>query len=124
MLAAPQRDPVQEAVQRDGLPAAIQAPPGWVLVSCDFSQVELRVAAALAGETSMIEAIIRGDDLHQLTADKLGISRDLAKTVNFLILYGGGPKKFAASSGLTFSIDSRKRSSCLPTAAAERPETP
>lgn len=77
--------------------------PGNVLISCDFSQVELRVAAALAGETSMIEAIIRGDDLHQLTADKLGISRDLAKTVNFLILYGGGAKKFAASSGLTFA---------------------
>jgi DNA polymerase I len=77
--------------------------PGNVMISCDFSQVELRVAAALAGETSMIEAIIRGDDLHQLTADKLGITRDLAKTVNFLILYGGGPKKFAQSSGLTYA---------------------
>lgn len=77
--------------------------PGHVLISCDFSQVELRVAAALAGETDMIEAIKRGDDLHQLTADKLGIDRQLAKTVNFLILYGGGPKKFAASSGLTYA---------------------
>jgi len=77
--------------------------PGNVLISCDFAQVELRVAAALAGETSMIEAIKRGDDLHQLTADKLGISRELAKTVNFLILYGGGPKKFAESSGLPYS---------------------
>lgn len=77
--------------------------PGEVMISCDFSQVELRVAAALAGETDMIEAIKRGDDLHQLTADKLGISRELAKTVNFLILYGGGPKKFAESSGLTYA---------------------
>lgn len=73
--------------------------PGEVMISCDFSQVELRVAAALAGEESMIEAIKRGDDLHQLTADKLGITRDLAKTVNFLILYGGGPKRLAAGTG-------------------------
>jgi DNA polymerase-1 len=75
--------------------------PGNVLISCDFSQVELRVVAALAGETSMVEAVLQGVDLHQHTADKLGITRDLAKTLNFLILYGGGPTKFAASSGLT-----------------------
>jgi len=44
-----------------------------------------------------------GEDLHQLTADKIGCARDLAKTVNFLILYGGGAKKLASQTELTVS---------------------
>lgn len=73
--------------------------PGNVMISCDFSQVELRVVAALAGEESMIQAVLDGKDLHTATAEKLGITRDLAKTVNFLILYGGGPKRLVAGTG-------------------------
>jgi DNA polymerase I len=70
--------------------------PGCVLLSCDFAQIELRVLAALAGEGSMIDVIMGGGDLHQLTADLLGITRQEAKTVNFLIVYGGGAGKLAA----------------------------
>lgn len=70
--------------------------PGCVLLSCDFAQIELRVLAALAGEGSMIGVIMGGGDLHQLTADLLGITRQEAKTVNFLIVYGGGGGKLAA----------------------------
>jgi DNA polymerase-1 len=70
--------------------------PGHVLMSCDFAQIELRVLAALAGEGQMIGVILGGGDLHQLTADLLGITRQEAKTVNFLIVYGGGGGKLAA----------------------------
>ncbi len=70
-----------------------------VLMSCDFAQIELRVLAALAGERRMIEAIMADDDLHQLTADLLGITRQEAKTVNFLIVYGGGGAKLAKQLG-------------------------
>jgi DNA polymerase I len=70
--------------------------PGCVLLSCDFAQIELRVLAALAGEGSMIGVIKGGGDLHQLTADLLNITRQEAKTVNFLIVYGGGGGKLAA----------------------------
>jgi len=66
-----------------------------VFISCDFSQVEYRAAAALSGEESLIETIMAGGDLHQLTADRIGISRQHAKTVNFAVLYGTGGAKLA-----------------------------
>lgn len=69
--------------------------PGHILISCDFAQIELRVLAALAREAVMIEVITGNGDLHQLTADLLGITRQEAKTVNFLIVYGGGGKRLA-----------------------------
>lgn len=69
--------------------------PGHVLITADFDQVELRVVAALARETKMIDVILAGGDLHQLTVDELAasgieITRDTAKMTNFLIVYGGG----------------------------------
>lgn len=66
-----------------------------VFVSCDFSQVEYRGAAALSGEPVLIETILAGGDLHQLTADRIGITRQHAKTVNFAVLYGTGGAKLA-----------------------------
>lgn len=73
--------------------------PGHVLISADFSTVELRVAAALAGESKMIDAIVAGDDLHQLTADLIGVSRQDGKTANFSSLYGVGPDTFGRQIG-------------------------
>jgi DNA polymerase I len=73
---------------------------GYVLMSCDLDQVELRMAAGLAGEVSMIEAIRRGDDLHSLTAAKIGRDRGLGKMTNFLIVYGGGGRALAAQAGI------------------------
>ena len=66
-----------------------------VFVSCDFAQVEYRAAAALSGERVLIETIMAGGDLHQLTADRIGITRQHAKTVNFAVLYGTGGAKLA-----------------------------
>jgi len=73
--------------------------PGHVLMSCDFAQIELRVVAALAGEQAMIDTILAGGDLHQLTADLLGVTRQEAKTINFLIVYGGGGTVLARQLG-------------------------
>ena len=70
--------------------------PGRTGISCDFAQIELRVLASLSREAAMIETIIAGGDLHQLTADLLGITRQQAKTVNFLIVFGGGGPRLAA----------------------------
>lgn len=75
-----------------------------VLMSCDFAQIELRVIAALSGELKMIETILSGGDLHQLTADLLHITRQHAKTVNFLIVYGGGPARLAAQLAFERSV--------------------
>lgn len=74
--------------------------PGRVLISSDFDQVELRVVAALAGERKMIDAIHRGDDLHQLTADAIGKPRPIGKMTNFLIVYGGGGKALSEQAGI------------------------
>ena len=75
--------------------------PGHILLTADFDQIELRVAAAFAGEQSMIDTILAGDDLHQLTADKVGISRPRAKTLNFAVLYGAGARRIAATAGMS-----------------------
>jgi DNA polymerase family A len=75
-----------------------------VLMSCDFAQVELRVVASLAGEQAMIDTILAGGDLHQLTADLLGVTRQEAKTINFLIVYGGGGKVLAKNLGYTRTV--------------------
>ena len=77
------------------------AGPGNVLVICDYGQIELRVAAELAGETQMIEAMCQGEDLHTLTASKCfhvpvtevtKEQRSKAKVINFALIYAAGPK--------------------------------
>lgn len=78
---------------------------GMTFVTIDFDQIELRVVAALAHEQKMIETILGGGDLHQLTVDELAaagvvITRDAAKIVNFLIVYGGGPKALNEQTGI------------------------
>lgn len=79
--------------------------PGHVFLTADFDQIELRVVAALARETKMIEVILAGGDLHQLTVDELAelgvvIVRDTGKMANFLIVYGGGSKALAEQAGI------------------------
>jgi DNA polymerase-1 len=67
--------------------------------SADYSQIELRIAAKISGDTEMLSAYAEGRDLHTLTAQSLvgreEISKDerkLAKAVNFGLLYGMGTK--------------------------------
>lgn len=75
--------------------------PGWELWELDLSQAELRVIASLANETSMIEAIDQGRDLHSETAavvfgpDFRPIQRRVAKNLNFSVPYFVGPKKLS-----------------------------
>ncbi|MCQ2382041.1 MAG: DNA polymerase [Clostridia bacterium] len=61
------------------------------MLSADYSQIELRLLAALSGETSLIEAFNRGVDIHRETAEKMfgdPERRRDAKVVNFGIIYG------------------------------------
>jgi len=73
------------------------AGPGRVLLSADYSQVELRVLAHLSGDEAMIRAFARGEDIHRATAAEVfgvepeivtGQMRRQAKAVNFGVLYG------------------------------------
>jgi DNA polymerase-1 len=63
------RDPNVQQVPRDArFRRCFRAPGGKALVICDYSQIELRIAAALSGDREMIGAYRRGEDLHVLTA--------------------------------------------------------
>ena len=53
------------------VPQSLHPTEGKVFVICDYSQIELRVCAELAGETRMIEAMKQGEDLHRMTAAKV-----------------------------------------------------
>jgi DNA polymerase-1 len=72
---------------------AFVAAPGHVLMSADYSQIELRLAAHIADVEPLREAFRAGEDIHSLTATELFGSadreaRNKAKTINFAILYG------------------------------------
>ena len=72
---------------------AFVAEPGHVLMSADYSQIELRLAAHIADVPPLKEAFASGADIHSLTAGELfgsadRESRNKAKTINFAILYG------------------------------------
>lgn len=83
--------------------------PGHELWTIDFDQVELRVVAGLAREDKMIDTILAGGDLHQLTVDLLAemgveITRQVGKMANFLIVYGGGPKALAEQANIPLDV--------------------
>jgi DNA polymerase-1 len=68
---------------------------GYALLSADYSQIELRIAAALSGDPQMIQDFLEGRDIHSATAQRLFGTPDItpemrriAKTVNFGIIYG------------------------------------
>ena len=73
------------------------APPGFVLVDADYSQIELRLLAHISGDETMKNAFLNGEDIHAVTASQVfGIpledvtpqQRSHAKAVNFGIVYG------------------------------------
>ncbi|WP_030997553.1 DNA polymerase [Streptomyces sp. NRRL F-5630] len=88
---------------------AVRADDGCRMISVDYSSVEPRVMAALSGDERMTAAILRGDDLHNLTAASVygpGFTpgqRKVAKVVQLGVAYGGGAKTIAAQTGLTLA---------------------
>jgi DNA polymerase-1 len=98
-------DPNLQTIPRDGTIAGIKecfvATPGKRLWSYDLKSAELRFMASLAGETSLIDALARGEDIYQLTADRIGTSRQVAKSLVLSWPYGVGAVKFSRASGLT-----------------------
>ena len=101
--------PNNQQIPRDSeFRQCVQAPQGWKIVDADFSQMELRLAAALAKDKNMTAAFQRGEDLHDYTANQMGCDRQIAKSANFGLLYGAGAeglRKYAGSSGVIMSND-------------------
>ncbi len=94
-----QNIPIRTDLGRE-IRAAFTAAPGCVLLSADYSQIELRLLAHFSEDPLLLEAFQRGDDIHTLTASKVfGVPplmidaehRHRAKAVNFGIVYGLSP---------------------------------
>lgn len=89
--------------------SCFMAEPGYKLVTADFSQQELRIVACLSQDSNFISAYRNGEDIHTATAIKIwggtpeevkeNGKRNVAKTVNFLMCYGGGPYTLALRLG-------------------------
>lgn len=73
--------------------SAFKPREGYILVSIDYKTMEYRLCADIAGEHEWIKAINEGADPHQWVADLMGVDRKSAKTLNFMLLYGGGLAK-------------------------------
>jgi DNA polymerase-1 len=88
---------------------AFIAPKGRVIVSADYSQIELRIMADISGDENLLKAFAEGMDVHRATAAEVfGVEpaavtseqRRYAKTINFGLIYGMGAFGLAASLGI------------------------
>ncbi|NRS87256.1 DNA polymerase-1 [Flavobacterium sp. 7E] len=92
-----QNIPIRTERGRQIRKAFVARDENYTLVSADYSQIELRIIAALSGEENMIKAFLNNEDIHKSTASKVfevpleevtREQRSHAKTVNFGIIYG------------------------------------
>ena len=104
-----QNIPIRSARGREIRKAFIPREPNRVLISADYSQIELRIVAAISGDPNMCDAFKQGKDIHTATAAKVyGIAesevtkemRYKAKSVNFGIIYGQGAFGLAENLGI------------------------
>ena len=106
-----QNIPIRTELGR-GIRAAFIAEPGHVLLTADYSQIELRLLAHFSRDPLLVEAYRRGDDIHTLTASQVfGVPplmvtpdhRRQAKVVNFGIVYGLSPFGLSQNLGIDTS---------------------
>jgi DNA polymerase-1 len=100
--------------------AAFVASPGRLLLSADYSQIELRILAHLSEDRVLVESFRRGEDIHSRTAQEVfGVApfaqtrehRRIAKVINFGVIYGLSPFGLAQQ----LSIDTREASRFIAT---------
>ena len=104
-----QNIPIRTLRGREIRKAFVPRNEDYTLLSADYSQVELRIIAALSGDVNMCEAFVQGEDIHKATAAKVfGVPlsevdkemRSKAKAVNFGIIYGQGAFGLAQNLGI------------------------
>jgi DNA polymerase-1 len=112
------RNPNIQNIPRSGFKTCFRAPEGYVFVTGDLSQIELRVAGILSGDEVINDAYRNGEDLHRRMAAKMSgkpaeaitkVERTAAKAVNFGLLFGAGAKTLqqqaASSYGVAMSLE-------------------
>lgn len=112
---------LQNLPRKSPLKKAIKAPPGYVVIDCDSSQIEARTLAWLAGQWDLVEAFEKGEDVYKIMASSIyGVDieavtdaqRFVGKTTILGAGYGMGPVKFQAqlkTFGVELSEDECKR---------------
>jgi len=112
---------LQNLPRKSPLKKAIKAPPGYVVIDCDSSQIEARTLAWLAGQWDLVEAFDKGEDVYKIMASSIyGVDieavtdsqRFVGKTTILGAGYGMGPAKFQAqlkTFGVTMELDECKR---------------
>ncbi len=102
----PIRTPLGRKLRRFFIPSS----PDYVLIDAGYSQIELRLLAAISGDMNMINAFVSGEDIHSVTASQVfGVPlaavtpelRKRAKAVNFGIVYGIGGFSLGADIGVS-----------------------
>jgi DNA polymerase-1 len=105
-----QNIPIRTERGREIRKAFVPRDPSRVLVSADYSQIELRIVAAISGDPNMCEAFKLGKDIHTATAAKVygieesAVTKEMrykAKSVNFGIIYGQGAFGLAENLGIS-----------------------
>ncbi len=105
-----QNIPIKDEAGREIRKAFIPRDEDHLIFSADYSQIELRLIADISNEEAMMEAFIKGQDIHRATAAKVygipyeAVSADQrrnAKTVNFSILYGAGSTNISRQLGIS-----------------------
>ena len=103
-----QNIPIRTELGRE-IRAAFVAPPGRLLLSADYSQIELRILAHLSEDPILMDAFRRGEDIHSRTAQEVfGVlpleqtreHRRVAKVINFGVIYGLSPFGLAQNLGI------------------------
>jgi DNA polymerase len=80
--------------QGNAIRSALRAPDGHKIIACDSSQIEARILAYIAKQTDLVEQFRKGEDVYQLFAGDLGVSRFVGKTCILGLGYGMGSDKF------------------------------
>ncbi|MEL6123477.1 MAG: DNA polymerase I [Bacteroidota bacterium] len=105
-----QNIPIKNAAGREVRKAFVPRDEDHILVAADYSQIELRLIAEISKDEAMLEAFIKGQDIHKATAAGVyGVSIDEvtseqrrnAKTVNFSIIYGAGSTNLSRQLGIS-----------------------
>lgn len=106
-----QNIPVRTDAGREIRSAFLPGPPGWKLLTADYSQIELRVLAHFSGDTTLKEAFAHDEDIHARVASEVyevpldQVTREMrrsAKAINFGVIYG------QSAFGLAKSLDIEK----------------